>query len=403
MTTDTQTAGKSFEEFQPHDKSHTSFQTLKFVEAQNDVGGFYDSEQFHLFRTNNEKLFEYRKIPVRSSYVNDLSDCPRKFMLRNRMGLVPKGRPSQVISIGSIYHLMTEAALRSFGEVEGDELKNAALSFASQDMNEQVREMEKSMDDQGYLPDGTAIEDARARLEQSFAIAQVMFEVGFPRFFQSPVMQGWHPLAVEVPIELKYRRLPATIWCKPDAIFERGEGSDREMMIVSHKTTGKKTGTLAAMYPMSIQMKIEELCVSNAFPDHTPRYYVHNLIKRPTLRYPAKKYPTFDTYLEACKAWYETQAETDEDNPPLVQSLMYWPANVMDRELHIRLYEAARASTCIPDPDRFYRSGHCAKYDRLCPYYNLCNKDPMLWPDLIEKHYDVVHREDDEKGELLND
>jgi hypothetical protein len=352
---------------------------------------------------------DLRRLPVRSSYVEALNECPRKFLYAVRMGLRRKGMPNRAASIGTMYHWMCEGTfqamgLLSSGKIEGRTAGELALQYASRKLEERIGELQKHTDVSGLLPDGTPADGVRRQLEQNFDIARVMYVVGFERFFESPVLNGWVPVLVEQTIEVKSKYLPAPIRCKPDVIMMRKraqpdkQGRTEDLMIVNHKSTGLKTGLVAAAYPFKVQSRIEQLCCEVAFPDQRVTHYLHNLIQRPTLRWPAKKYPEWSDYREACQQWYAEQAAKDEENPPLLSSLVAVRSPVLDEELYYLLSETAKACRAHPHPAKFYRMpSSCNGYQKLCEFYPLCTTGLRNWSDIIDAKFESSHREDDEE------
>ena len=363
----------------------------KFKDILTRTGKVYVSREHRAFFTTPTAKSARRR-PVRSSYAKTLRTCPRFFLFQVRYGLRRKGQYDMALEVGKIVHVMYEAIY--LGKTSAE-----ALIDASTYVSKYNEELETYMNDAGVLPSGQLIEDVLRKSEQAYSLAQVMFLLSADRFFKAPwiVKEDWKVLAVEQPLQLRWRSIKAPMRCKPDTLLLRP--SDNVIMIVNHKTTSFDVQMLAQGYTFDLQASIEHLCVQAAYPDHRVGYYLHNVVRKPTLKYPAKKYPTFDDYLEACRQWYANLEATNPENPPVAQTLRALPPKPMNEELHCALYEVGRASYCVPDSSRFYRdSSACfGKYNnRACPYLPLCSASPALWENIIKDNYVQEFREEEE-------
>jgi len=230
-------------------------------------------------------------------------------------------------------------------------------------------------------------------------VGRMLFEVSFRDFISTApwAKDGFAVVEVETLYRLKYKGINQPIWCRPDYIMANPEG---DIIIGDHKTTSFNPRDVACVYPYSVQPRIEHLCVAAARKEVGRVYFLHNVIRKPTIRPGTKKNPDFDSYLSSCHEWYDLEYARDPDNPPCLQSMTLLPYNPMSQEFHTILAEAAYACRCNADPSRFYRNeGSCmGKFgNSSCPYLSLCKSSPPAWPDLIERQYEIYHREDDEE------
>lgn len=349
------------------------------------------------YKMLRENKLLYRRIPVRSSYASDFISCPRYFMFRNRLGLKMRSQGPNAASVGSLYHLMVEGVMRGQSSEE-------SLRAASQELQAQITAMEEASGDDGLMPDGTPSERLRADFEQAFSVAQVMFMFADQTFLQAPWIksQGWVTLSVEEPIEITLPKI-GTIRCKPDAVLHRP--SDDSLAIVNHKTTGKGTAMLAASYRFCLQPRIERLLVATKYNKNV-KFYIHNIIKRPTLKFPSRNSPTFDAYIENVRQWYADETAKNPQSPPLLQSLIATSGPLLDEELAIQLRLAARSCTARLNPAAFFRVGESCngKFgNSSCRYLRLCNEAVQFWPDAIKRDYIQEWREDEEDAELTTE
>jgi len=294
---------------------------------------------------------------------------------------------------GKFFHYLCEKA-----NTMSDPL--AVLTEGAKHCEAVLEDAKQHLDDQMLFPDGSPWEKYESETSRGFSEAQMMFQLGYPRFFQSPLLteQEWTVLMVEEPIEIRYHGIPGKIRCKPDSLLVRKV--DGALAIVNYKTTSKPTGLIAQVFNMATQAKIEHLCVRTAFPKSPTIYYLHNIAKSCTLKFPTKTSPTWEDYLRNCAEWYEKEAIKDPANPPFLQSFRLMPNEPMDRELHTRLYETAKAlRSKLTDPGRYYRddSACLGKFgNSLCTFFALCHEDPGNWAETAKKIYERGFREDAE-------
>lgn len=335
--------------------------------------------------------FETRRAPVRSSGIGLLSECPRKFMFRYRLGLVPLGDKTFALDTGTIYHWFMQELFLENGDFA------RAARRASEFLSRRRDEWASRADLTGVMPDGTLLDDTVKASERSFSLAQVMAEISRSKFF-GPFLRDYEVLATEQAIEVQIKGITRPLRCKPDVLLLHKE--NQTLMIMDHKTTSYNTSWRAAVASFEEQVLLNRIVVAAQFPETPPTAFVHNIIRKPGLRYPAKKYPTWESYLEACREWYVVQETKDPKNPPLLQSLLALVGPVLSPEFYVRLTETSTACGCIPDPCRFYRNSHACLGrfgNQPCPYLRLCSKGMSAWADEIRTGYRQHFREDEEE------
>jgi hypothetical protein len=328
--------------------------------------------------------------PVRSSQFRTLNECPRKYFYQYRLGLQLKGWRSKALDIGTFYHAILE---QSYMGLEPEE----AITEASRLLTLIQEDLSDLSDASGYLPDGATLESVSADLEQNFSVARVMYELTAPRFIYGPLLKDWKPIAVETPIEVNVCNLACPLRVKPDVIVEHRE--EKRLMIIDHKTTSNTPASTMAGYRWSFQTRTLLYAVRQAFPDHDVDHIVHNVVQKPTIKYPSKRSPTWDAYLENCQTWYKEQELKNPDDPPIQQSLIRFPQEIMDYELWTMITECSRAGSmdCLNASSYYRNSSSCAKWGRLCPYYSLCEASLETWPDIINRLYEQHFREDNDE------
>lgn len=337
-----------------------------------------------------------RRVPCRSSYAKVLSECPRKFLWQVRYGLRPKGYMPLALSVGTFYHHLMERAI-THGGVE-------ALQFGAALVEESDKMIRQDADDMGVLPNGNTVESALAMQEQAFSLARVVFEVSSERFLRAPFLieKPWTPLYVESPMQVTVKGIGAPLRCKPDCVYRSPDG--KSFLIVNHKTTGMQPAYLSVSWRWNLQVAIEHACVWALHPDAASVEYCHNVVRVPSIRFPTKANPTWDTYLSSCRDWYAREAERDPTKPPILQSLLRLPTAPWDREVRRR---ARVLSECCNGASlslaRYYRqeSACAGKFcNSLCPYLALCSADPLDYDQIVQDRYVQHFREDDEDDEL---
>lgn len=360
-------------------------------------GGFSGGSKWKNFLDYYCRDIRIRKLPIRSSYIADLRRCPRLFLYRVRLGLRRKGSFSHALSVGTYYHSMMQHSYEGC-------TPPIALTHVAEECRRVRLDIEAAADSSGLLPNARPVERAVLDNEQAYSLAQVMYLLSYDRFLGAPFLtqEAWEVIAVEQPLELRYRGLAAPIRCKPDAVLRRPR--DGAILIDNHKTTSRSIQQLATAYSFAVQPRIEALCVRTAFPDAPAYYYRHNVIRKPTIKYPTKNSPTFEDYLTNCHSWYEDQAALDAQNPPIAMSLRLLVGPAMDEELHCLLDECSRACTLRADHVRYYRDDHSCMGpygNSPCPYLPLCTTDPSCWPQTIEDQYEQAWREDEEDPDAV--
>ncbi|HUX15659.1 MAG TPA: PD-(D/E)XK nuclease family protein, partial [Phycisphaerae bacterium] len=234
-------------------------------------------------------------------------------------------------------------------------------------------------------------------MDRAFALARVMADIAVPRFFASKLLDGWETLAVEKVFQARMKPVPQPIRCRIDLAMIR---KDDRIMLIDYKTCTGSTQNRAAVLSYSIQPKLERLVVQAAFPDSKVAFFLHNIAAKTSLRFPAKKYPTYDDYLPAVRDWYETKSLENPNDPPFLQSLVSLEyAPTLDDEFFRGLLNMGRACRCMATLEMFPRNSYACfgRYgNRACPYLTLCRAGLDQYPELLAKLYVCHFREDDE-------
>jgi len=373
----------------PHDR---------YLEETDDHDTLLSAKRFvRIFRELGDP-FAVRRIPVRSSGIHCLRECPRKFLFRYRCGLRLKGERAFALDVGTVFHNIM-AHLHYVGPPHDID---TALAATSTWVQEKSVGFQALADDTGLMPDGTPIEKLIQETERSYSLARVMAQVSVDYLFGG-VFKGWKPFLIEQPIEVKLDEITAPVRCKPDIVLQ-SEENPADLMLVDHKTCSGNSAQRAAVVLYETQPALERLVAEAAFPEHTVKFFVHNIVVKTGLRYPAKKYPTWEDYLTAVRDDYEARLTKDPDNPPFLQALTATIGAILPRELFTNLTEASAACQGNPDPSRYYRNSSACfgRFGRSpCPYLELCRSGAHLWPEILERRFTTSFREDDEEADTL--
>ena len=338
-----------------------------------------------------KKLILTKRPPIRSSSIRAYTECPRKFLFGVRWGLKPNYINSPALTVGNCFHALFEYALKTT-------TKESALIRGAEWCGEEVAKLEDLADVHGLLPDGTQIELQVAKHEQAFSLAQAMFEVSYELFFKSALMVsgGWEVLDVEIPLQVNVRNPSATLRCKPDALLIRPR--DGAMCVMDHKTTGKSARSLTHSLTFHPQVWLTHICLKALFPDCPEIHYVHNIIQKPTIKYPSRNNPTYEQYVESCKTWYETKGKDPETCAMLQNHILFLNSPWSD-EVQKALQLVSSASRGGKDWDNYTRNADACMGpfgSRKCAYFDLCHSHPLEWEQTIKKKFTAVSREDEE-------
>lgn len=328
-----------------------------------------------------------RCAPVRVSGIYLCRECPRKFMYRYRLGLTPQVERSFALRVGTLYHRIMAGLVRSYSLEQ-------SMMDASQYLNAEIEGWKSKCDDTMTLPDGSRLDALVADSERAFSLAAVMAAFSERHFF-GRVLDGWELVDCERPIEITPKGFTGSIRCIPDAIYRKGD----DLLIVDHKTHSGSTPVRAACVSFELQPAVERLCVDTAYHG-VSTLFLHNIIRKTRLRFPAKKYPEWSDYLTAVENDYKDQQAANPDDPPLIQALTALVGPSYPDELRVVLKEATLACNCGIAPERFYRNDRaCAgRYGNSpCPYLPLCKSGVDQWPDLVQRLYGQRFREDEEE------
>ncbi len=353
-----------------------------------------------------EEFFtDIRISPVRSSAMKDFEHCPRKFLYRYKLGISSRVyQPS--LHTGQVFHRILQSLFMGTPREE-------ALESFKQYLHQFCNKILATADECGFTPNGKSVASVVKAAEEDYNKARAM-AVAFMSFKPFD-WSKWEILTtpdgtpcVELLLEAKVKGIPVPLIAPCDLALLKKD--TKEVWIVDHKTTSTDTKARAQSVKISPQIALYRLvlqCHIEAWAEEHSKYKglrvvgsIHNIVKKPTIKY-CKKDATFQAYIERVTEWYKEKHEADPTHSPILQSETYFSGPVLTREIWIRLRQQARASRAAPDLDRFYRAGDyaCHEFNSVCPYLDLCDSSPVMWPDIVRTRFDIKFREDEEGEE----
>jgi hypothetical protein len=330
-------------------------------------------------------------------------------MYRSKFGLKPKAY-SSALSIGRIFHLTLQALFTGADQEQ-------SLRAADNELHKRTTEILASADPAGFTLDGHAITSVLQKMEDDYHKARAM---AFAFMSHTPFSwDDWEILetpdgtpCVELKLEAKIQGISVPLISPCDlALIKKSTG---DVWIIDHKTTSMNTLTRArsvrissqiALYRLVLQCHLDSWAETGLGRKIARKVVgsVHNIVQKPTIKYcpKTKDKDGFDHYVQRVKDWYEEKHTANPDASPILQTHTMFVDPVLSKELYLRLQQQARASQTNPCLDRFYRAGDyaCHSFNTECPFAELCSSAPIMWESIVNRRYDVKHREDEETEE----
>jgi hypothetical protein len=353
----------------------------------------------------DEFFKDIRISPIRSTGIKTFEHCPRKFLYTNKLGISPRNY-QPALHIGNVLHLVLQAMFMGKPQDE-------ALEAAHQYFHKFCNELLATADDAGFTPNGKSIEGVINEANEDYHKARAMAAAFMT--FKPFDWSKWDLLhapddtpCVELLLEAKVKGIPVPIVAPCDlALVKKGT---KEVWIVDHKTTSVDTLARAKSVKISPQIALYRLvlqCHIDAWAEEHEKYRgmrvvgsIHNIVKKPTIKF-CKKDKDFKAYIERVVEWYKEKHAENPDHSPILQPQTYFSEPTLTKELYMRIRQQARAARAAPNLDRFYRAGDyaCHEFNSVCPFIDLCDSSPVMWPDIVRTRFDIKFREDEEGNE----
>ena len=342
----------------------------------------------------------YRTAPVRSTAINRLAECERKFLWSERLGLQPRTYNS-ALSRGAWYHEYTRCfrlgldpgpvSEEKWVKAEKELIEDAGpdmLLPGGVDVASVLREMKEDQDVafamatamwKRFPCPGPDSHFVIARDPQYRPIVENIYEVGL-----SSHIQGIQPIKFDCVI------CPA--------------GNQKVLWIVDEKTTSLEPAVRASSLSFSTQtflyaLALEYLTFQWGWQCGIAGF-VHNVVKVPTIR--QKQHELFADYVKRVEDWY-----AEDPDPGKSRMLQSWtrfshtPTGAVEYppDFFENLKAQKAASSRLPRFAKFpRREAACFNFNRTCPYLPLCAADPATWPGTIGQRFKFKFREDTETG-----
>lgn len=339
-----------------------------------------------------------RIAPMRSSSYRTFQTCPRQFMFRYRLGLEKKGEHAKALHIGKLLHTMVSGWY--LGESE-----KACVGAAAVEHAECLAHLLDLAAQQNGKIWGKPIEEVVRELEKQFALAHVMFVVFQHKYSGRNELRGCEPLTdlIEQPLEVL---LPGR------AVPLRGR---MDLPLVNHATktlhiwdlktldakedTRRRASGVERDIAMHIYRELLEAHKPPEYKAYPVKSVYHFIMHKPSIH--QKRAESWDEYVDRVRLWYDNRDLKFRENPTECSPPMHlgqtlfrptrpgW-VNTAFNDFEVACRQRVDDNLFVPNRES------CFKYNRACPYLDLCEQDPVLWPTTTRAHFTQAYREDSE-------
>lgn len=339
--------------------------------------------------------------PVRQSNAGHFVQCPRYYLLRDMVGLVPKGTYHSAPEIGVLYHGLMESYVRGLPKQERDDRFNSAVAQAvadARDWGVETGNMKKA-------------DDTCRTIEKDGLVAYAMAEYTWAK---APLnLKRFTPILTEVSLEAEVPGLGVTTKGIVDLLL--WDSQSKGYWLYDYKSTSRDLGAILPTLGFDFQARIYRVLVEEALEaglglpngdvaTRAPvRGFAWGYIKVPTIR--LKRDQTVEDYCEEVREWYEATGRHEDKKAervmePVCQTgTMAFTGERYDAELMYvyRMMKEANART--PTLDNFPRLGKlhgmCSgRFGRPCEFLDLCGSPPSEWAQKVLKSYKVERHDE---------
>lgn len=377
------------------------FKTKGIREAHKSTTVYQEMER--LYRPFWEKArLRCPAAPVRSSSIALLNECPRRFMFKCRLGLEPVGDYAAALETGHTAHELLAELYR------GQSLDSIRV-IAARRISELYTKYSEAASVSGLLPNGRTLTEQMIQVEQDQQMALAMVQIWAYYMPPEKLLENHDVVSIEQRYTVKVPGVRVPVIIQPDVILRHRK--TRQYWVVDHKTYSGSGQDRAAVLPFELQPRLYQwiwgaIVEADRVVDDPPNLiggYIHNLLKKCTLRYCPNgkdKDGGFEGYVARVHEWYKEQELKDPNDPPFIQSVVPAPVHLLDEELAVQVHQTALASNARLNLARFHRNDKvCFKFGKPCPYLGLCRAPVPQWPRLIKANYIQHFREEDENQE----
>lgn len=297
--------------------------------------------------------------------------CPRRYLYANRLRWFPKAQAAApALTIGHLLHRLM------------------AGLYAGKSPRQNVVDLTDKL-----VPvfDAEKDETRRRKMTQAWNIARVTVDhwlAGFGHPLESEGSPKAETLAVELTIQQVLPSVypPMTLIGTIDAAIRAMDTG--EVWIVDHKSCSERPSLRAAGLSYDGQTRCyRQLWDSYAATKGLPPAVgmIHNIMQKPTIR--LKKNQSYEDYWLEVGKWYEAGMADKDGEAPMIQSWVRFnePPLTENPETLAEIAYAAEWAHKVPSLHNFPRCRQqCVDpFKRPCPYLPLCQKNPVLWADIL--------------------
>ena len=180
-----------------------------------------------------------------------------------------------------------------------------------------------------------------------------------------------------------------------------------EVSLRDTKTSGRSLASILTGYEFGIQLRTyrvlaEDWCMENGY--QTPGGFIVDAVLMPTIKLCKKdiKQAKIDgttpeqAYRDRVEQWYE-----DNDKKAMSSDAMRFNEPLIPEELDHAFETIRELANRDPKPENYKRDitrASCYAYEKVCPFYPLCNSKPSMWAVKLDEQFEVWEKES--KGEL---
>jgi len=370
-------------------KHDQSFDTRGLFEAREAARRYHQIPRLHqdFWRKYGIRVVQPA---IRSSAISTYNECKRKFLYRERLGLVPRGVYSSALFIGTVFHDL----LRQY--YLGTAVENLPM-LAARHINTTLAKLQEDLDPSGLLPNGKAYHEAAAVVDKEGKLGCALACELATRIPIQQTRDAYEILSVETVYRIKIRGIKVPLIVQPDLLLRhRKTGA---LWIPDHKTTSESPTQRADRLPFSFQPRFYKYVVwayheairSDDAPPTIIGGCLHNIIRKPTIRQKQKE--TLDEFIRRIHGWFEEKATTDPHDPPIVTSAVGHAGPILDETLLVQLHQLNLASTAYINLARYTPNDRACNPlgGAPCPYVSLCRAEAMNrvrdWPAIIRERF----------------
>jgi len=331
-----------------------------------------------------ENMKDWRK-PISSSGILTALGCERKFLFANKWRLYRKARQySAAASFGKLLHRLLQLGELRCEEVHQEVIKQHA------GLLEQIKKGEDLLGDIAREAN-----DLNSNYTKALAVAKIFWE-------KYPPAEHMETVCREEKIEGLINGVPI-IGFMDWVVRDKRDGS---VWIRDTKTTSRKFESILTGFQWSVPCRFYRVLSLNREWGKDVKGFILDMVKTPTIKMCGKdeknaakwECTVQEAYIRRLKDWYAEQEDDSMKSVAIKFNEPIWPSelNTTVEGVVLLWEEEALPQWFSKDLTR----SSCYAYEKVCPYYDLCNSDPVTWPSLIEQMFEVVPEHKDRTDDV---